>query len=254
MNISIDGRSLLGTREDQQDYYIYKMTDELVLAAVCDGMGGLKGGALASQTAANLFKEDVQDAFPVDDIPDYLVREAHRLDEAVFSLTDDGGKWLGAGCTIVAVLIKDDKLFWLTVGDSRIFICRGEEVMPLNREHNYRLQLDALLKEDRITPEDYERENKYGGRLISYLGEGNITIMDVNTRPIELQKGDRLLLCTDGVTKSLSNTEICELLMKYPHAKMIAERTEANILSKELRNQDNATFVAITCEESVDYE
>ena len=88
MKISIVGESLIGTREEQQDSYIYRVTDELAFAAVCDGMGGLNGGRLASEAVVKSFKEDVLIAMPITNCSEFLKQEATKLDNLVFYLED----------------------------------------------------------------------------------------------------------------------------------------------------------------------
>ncbi len=248
MGLTIDAKSLLGTRSSQQDYYTYK-NGEVALAVVCDGMGGLKGGREASIKACTSFKEDVKAALPIDDIPAFLEEEVHRLDEAVFSIKDERGQWLGAGTTIVAVLIKGNELFFLTVGDSMLFASRGQEMIPLNREHNYKLRLDEMKRAGAISEDDYDREIPRGQSLISYVGMGNLGIFDLNRNPFLLQDKDRLLLCSDGVTRVIPEDELKSILESTDSSKVIVERITKKIEASKKKSKDNATCLAIVYEE-----
>ena len=252
MGIEIDAKSLLGTRSSQQDFYTFKNGEELALAVVCDGMGGLKGGTEASMKASILFKEDVKAALPIDDIFSFLEEEVHRLDEAVFSIRDQRGEWLGAGTTMVAVLIKKNELYFLTVGDSMLYACRGDDMIPLNREHNYKLRLDEMKKAGALSDDDYAREIGRGQSLISYIGMGNVAIYDLNRNPFILQDGDKLLLCTDGVTKILSDDEIKAILRDHDEPKGIVKDITKNIEGSKKKSRDNATYLAICYKEDED--
>lgn len=245
MSVSMSGDSIRGTRENQEDYYVYRDADGLAMAVVCDGMGGLLGGEIASKTAVLKFKEDVKKAMPIADYPSFLEEEALQLDEAIFSLTDDRGNHLDCGTTIVSILIEENRCFFLTVGDSRILICRGEEMMALNREHNYRLQLDYLKSEGKIGKEAYEEEDKRGEQLISYLGMGGLSITDINHKPFCLEDGDTILLCSDGVTKTLSEEEIHNILKTETTPKSIVKNIRRLLVDKKKRHQDNATFLVV---------
>ena len=249
MKILVEAGSLLGQRENQQDYYLYRIDSPLSFAVVCDGMGGLYGGEVASEAAATQLKEDIKKSGVIENIPTFLGKEARKLDEMVFQLTDQRGRWIDTGTTLASVVIEENELYWLTVGDSLIFMKRGQEMQALNREHNYRLQLEQLLLEKKITKEDYLQEEKRAEQLISYLGMGNISVMDVNEKPLQLMDKDQLLLCSDGVTKTISREEIREILVKFPNPKMVVEHIMERIRAKNAKGQDNATCIAITCEE-----
>ena len=127
--------SLLGGRNTQQDALDYRLLPNgAFAAAVCDGMGGLNGGAEASRTACDGFLRACEQALPGDARD--LERIARRLDGQVAALKGTDGQPLDGGTTIVAVVVKDDRLGWLSVGDSRIGLVRGGELTWLNRLHN----------------------------------------------------------------------------------------------------------------------
>lgn len=250
MNIEIYGESLLGTREEQQDSFLYKITEDIVIAVVCDGMGGLNGGAKASKIAAQTFKEDVQNAMPIANYTSFLREEAVRLDRLIFYLEDTAGEWLRAGTTIVAVLIVGNLLFFLTVGDSKLFMQRGQGMVPINREHNYQLQLEDYRKRGVITEEEYKSEMcRQGEALISYLGVGDIAVMDVNRKPIPLHVGDRILLCSDGLTKMFNDKEIKSFFVNDKDIKHICSTIKGTIKKRQLASWDNTTYVVIEVNE-----
>ena len=246
MKISIVGESLIGTREEQQDSYIYRVTDELAFAAVCDGMGGLNGGRIASEAVVKSFKEDVLIAMPITNCSEFLKQEATKLDNLVFYLEDENGQWLKAGTTIVSVVILNGELYFLTAGDSMLYMQRGSEMIAVNREHNYELQLKDYLKKGNITKEEYDAELKArGGALVSYIGVGNISVMDVNRKPIKLKRKDRLLLCSDGLTKIFSIDELRRIMISDNDIKHISATIKGLIAKKSISNQDNTTYIII---------
>ena len=199
-----------------------------------------------------MFKEDVKAALPIGDIPGFLEEEVHRLDEAVFSIRDNHGNWVGAGTTMVAVLIRGNALYFLTVGDSMLYACRGQEMIPLNREHNYKLRLDEMRQAGALSDEDYSREIPRGQSLISYIGMGNLEIYDLNRKPFVLQDGDKLLLCTDGVTKVITDEGIKKILTGDEEPDAIVKRITEKIESSDKRSKDNATYLVIVYKEGKD--
>lgn len=247
MKVEIAADTMVGKRDNQQDCFVYRQNENMTVAAVCDGMGGLNGGEIASRVASEAFINDMKSGLPLDNIPAFLEREAKLLDEKVFSLKNEKGQWLAAGTTIASVVILDDKMYFMTVGDSRILIARGNEMIPVNREHNFRLKLDALLEEGCISKEDYQKEEYRADQLVSYLGYGNITVWDVSQRPITLEKSDRILLCSDGVTKTILPEDLESIVCESQSAKHVVLNIKGTIEKINYLNQDNATFVVLEC-------
>lgn len=117
--LQVSAASLIGSRRNQQDSLCYtSLPDKGFLAVVCDGMGGLGGGELASYTACagmvDAF-EKCGDAQPAD----FFVRTASEIDVSVAGIADAEGVPIGAGTTLSAVWIKENCMHWISVGDSK---------------------------------------------------------------------------------------------------------------------------------------
>lgn len=247
MKVEVSASSIIGTRKYQQDSYGYADTDKGCLAIVCDGMGGLAGGERASALGVRTMLEDFIRT-PFSDAPAFLKQEAEKIDEMVFLLRDENGRQLGAGTTMVAVYIKDDKLNFISVGDSKIYILRSHIMSCLVREHNYRLILDEQLRRGGISREDYARESVQAEALISYLGIGDLSLIDSNQEPLTLYPGDVILLCSDGVYKTLSEDMIHAVLEdNYFDSDRAAEELTSSAMRYAGRSQDNTTAVLVRC-------
>lgn len=242
MKISIDAMSELGTRENQQDSYLYRSEEGLTIAVVCDGMGGMSGGDIASRQTVQRFKEDVMARSSIENIPEFLEQEVKILDMQVHNLKDEDGRGIRAGTTIVSVIIRENQMYWLTVGDSEIFVIRGEEIVAVNRKHNYQLQLDEMLSYRKITGKVYEVECKRGVQLISYLGMGNASVWDINQKPLFLQEGDYICLCSDGVTNTIGREEMLKIIRQTSSVEEAVKVMQYRIRRKE-GSQDNATAI-----------
>ena len=133
------------------------------------------------------------------------------MDQAVNNLKNEDGRPLNGGTTVVAVVIENNKMYFLSVGDSKIYILRDNEILAVNREHNYRLSLDEKLKKGQITKEQYIAEEDQAEALISYLGMGNVSLMDINNEPFILQENDIVLLCSDGLYSDCQIRISCRL-------------------------------------------
>ena len=121
-----------GLRSSQQDRAYIAADDDNVFAIVCDGMGGFNGGQQASGTAVEAFLEFYQYYGTNTDVKsDWMRKAANRLDDIVYNLKDNEGNRLGAGTTLVSIEIKGNNLSWISIGDSRAYIKRGNELVQI---------------------------------------------------------------------------------------------------------------------------
>ena len=237
--------SIMGTRKYQQDSYACLETPEGSLAVVCDGMGGLEGGERASALVIRTLLEDYITG-SITDIRKFFRNEIKLTDGLVCKISDDNGRPIGAGTTIVAVHIKDGEMNWISVGDSKIYVIRNNELHCIVREHNYRLMLNSMYSKGEITLEQYRSEEPKAEALISFLGIGNVSLIDENEAPLKLLQGDIVLLCSDGLYKSLSDERILAVLSdNYFDMQRAADELTAAALSYSGRGQDNTTVVIV---------
>lgn len=243
--ITFSAASIIGKREQQQDYYTCSRLSDRTIAIVCDGMGGLQGGSIASRHAANLLLKDLEEVSQIEDMHDFFQKELEKLDDAIWALKDENGARIGAGTTIVAVLMFGNKLYWFSVGDSKLFYMRKQEMYCVTRSHNYAMQLEDMKKNSMIAEEKYLEELKKGEQLISYLGMGVAEIFDGNYSPFTMEVGDKILLCTDGLYRTLSQQEIRNILELRGNTEHKCKQFEEAIAEKRNHNQDNATWIVI---------
>lgn len=239
---SFSVRSDIGTRDEQQDYYAYASNNDCFLAVVCDGMGGMENGALAAKTAAEKLIELFKQKDSSESFCDFFYDNIDFLDESVYKLTNtQTGEKSDCGTTIVAVGLEKETLYWLLVGDSRLYLMRGGEIEQSNRDHNYSLILDNM--DLSIFPEEQlEKEKKKMNALISYVGMGGIDIFSINNG-FKILVNDCFLLTTDGLFKILSNEEINRIVMSYENVDEAADALMESACRKEPR--DNVTFILI---------
>ena len=233
----------IGARADQEDTSCLTFSHGVLLASVCDGMGGYEAGEQASHAAVELLHEEFvrrQAATPVlySDLLD-------DLDAQVYQLRDAAGKRLKAGTTIASVMIADRGLSWFSVGDSRVYLIRSGEAVQATRDHNYKEYLLDLLADRRISESTYKQEAENYAGLTSYLGMGGVRQYDLSSAPFPLQDGDQILLATDGVYNSLS----MDTLTKACQGSMQDTMTwlEKQLCNRTDEQADNATLILICC-------
>ena len=183
-------------REGNEDSYL--VVDPLF--AVADGMGGHRGGEVASQLAL----ETIEDLFRSgeSDLAGQ-VREANRV---VFERSVRDRRVAGMGTTLTAVLVEEDHVRVAHVGDSRAYLFRAGELRPLTEDHTL---VHRMLMEGEITEEEAE---VHPHRSVLTRALGVDASVDVDEDVIDLRAGDRLLLCTDGLTAMITPERIRELL------------------------------------------
>lgn len=233
-----------GTRKQQQDAAFAEVRGELTMAVLCDGMGGMKDGEKAGQTGVEYFVRDFREKCQTENIPKFLKEEAKRLDKRIYGLTDEEGNRLNAGSTIVAAIIKENKLYWMSVGDSRLYMFRNGKLKCLTAAHNYKVLLEEKLTAGAIDKAYYDAQISQGEALTSYLGIGNLLLMDRNERPLFLREEDILLICSDGLFKLLEDEKIEEIL-KESGGKLQQAVEKLMEAAAELgkNDQDNTTVI-----------
>lgn len=240
--------SLIGHRDYQQDYAGLVVEKNKMLAVICDGMGGLQGGERASREAVTVLVKDYEREAPAEEYTEFLCRKAFHMDQIIFGLRDENGALLKAGTTVVSVILENGMLHWMSVGDSRIYLLRGDSMVAVTRDHNYRRELTEALERGDITPEFFEKEasGRRAEALTNYLGMGGIKRIERNYQPFALQDGDCILLCSDGLYKRLDEHQIRALLIDNRiSSKVAAKRLTQMTMQLASRGQDNTTVIVI---------
>lgn len=236
----------IGRRETQQDSACLYVSETAVLALVCDGMGGFEGGELASRTAVEAFIARYQAAQAEKrDILESWITDLETIDDMVFSLKKKDGKRVGAGTTLALAYLRDSKLYWLSVGDSRIYLSRGEEIVQVTRDHVYYIRLNQQLKNGELTQEEYNKEAHKGDALISFVGMGGLLMIDVNEEGFLLRSEDTILVCSDGVYKTLGERKIAEVFDVSSSVEETSQLLEGLIKRRNRPDQDNYTYIII---------
>jgi PPM family protein phosphatase len=222
-------------REGNEDSYVASGS----LAAVADGMGGAQAGEVASATAADELR-GLQDGGPwrtdrsAGDALKEAVLEANRRIREMAA----GDKSLeGMGTTVTALLEDGDVVHLAHVGDSRAYLLRGGELSQLTEDHTL---VQELVKQGKLRPEDAKRHPQ-GSIITRALGAD--ADLQVDTATFKIVPGDRLLLCTDGLTAVVDPTTIRNVLLRTRDAQQAAERLVA--MANEQGGPDNVTVVVL---------
>ncbi len=237
-----------GRRSSQQDSFGLsdvvnreEVKEKGLLAVVADGMGGLEDGDRMSSMVVVSMLEGFDKNSGMNDPSSLLLK---LLDDANDAVNDDLGpeKTGQCGSTVVSVIIRDRMLYYLSVGDSHIYLYRKGVLKQINRDHNYAAQLDEMARNGEISLDEAALDPQRAA-LTSFIGMGDIELVDRNEQPIPLEAGDRILLMSDGVYGTIHDEGIA-LAMEEPLIKA-CYRINEMIYDEDKPNQDNFTCVIL---------
>lgn len=240
--------SRLGDRDDQQDSIDYICNDDGCLVVLCDGMGGHNGGKLASSLAVDTLIKKYTEKKPSEDIADFYISAVQEIDAMVAGLTDDSGCVMKAGSTIVSAVVRNNCLYWLSVGDSRLYILREEELVQATEDHIYRYVLEDKLQKGLISEAEYQKEMEQEEVLVSFLGINGLPKINVNEMPFPLIASDIIIMMSDGLYKLVSDEELKSILSNFKNTDDALNALEMKAQSVAKRNRairDNMTIAII---------
>ena len=224
-----EGNQHQGARPYQEDGWALRtLANGSVLAVVADGMGGHAGGAVASRLVVDAVVGAVEQGR---DLADCL----QAANAAVRSGASNKPELDGMGSTLVATIVADDEVRWISVGDSPLYLVSAGRLKRLNADHSMAPQIDALVARGVMTAEEGAVHPGRHTLREAVMGQP-LGLIDQGSQ--RLPADARLLLCSDGV-HSLSDADIAVQSTK-PVQGLIAA-----VLAAGVRHQDNVTIVKL---------
>lgn len=239
-------KSEIGTRVNQEDAADVITGRDFAYGILCDGMGGMGNGALASGLCLKSLKTIYQILCfgPAAGILPQLERTIRQIDNQIAGLRNPDGDLLHCGTTLVCAVIRNGRLFYASVGDSRLYLIRSGTIRQLTEEHTL---FQALLRQVKRGELTYEQAiaNPRREALTSYIGLGGLQELDVPESFVLLAQSDMLLLCSDGLYRALSDEEMLSILCRSEVPSEAVQNLIAGALEKQLPHQDNLTAVVM---------
>ena len=241
-----------GAREYQEDSFGWSaifdgdiVSEKGFVAVLADGMGGLESGAEVSGYVVSSFITMFDAIYHNAPFPPQLESIAMKInDEICKNFIKDNKS--GAGSTLVAAFVYKAKLYWLCIGDSRLYLLRNGMMYVANEDHDYFNQLLSDNLSNSMSIEEISADVQKD-RLTSYIGSEELKYIDANKIGFSLRKGDTIILCSDGIYNGITDAEIIRLLGEYEPQKA-SEEIAAAVLSKNIAGQDNLTIMVIKFE------
>jgi serine/threonine protein phosphatase PrpC len=241
----------LGGRTEQQDSFGFSdPSDEAfmahggLLAVVADGIGGLAGGADASRIAVRSFLDAYATKERTEPVAQALRRSLESADRAVFEFAQTAGLHNDSGSTLVAAALTAQGLYWISAGDSAIYLFRRPELILLNRFHTLAVRLQLMVERGEISA-DAARIDPDRDALTSYVGAGQLVEVDACEHPLEFADGDVVTLCTDGLFRALGPEEIAAAVALPGDGQAISDDLVRRALERNLAHQDNVTVLCV---------
>jgi serine/threonine protein phosphatase PrpC len=235
-----------GGRDKNEDRMGYCYTRDAGLFALADGMGGHPEGEVASQlalqTLAARFQREAKPtlAEPLRFLHDAIIAGHHQLLRYATerSLIDT------PRTTIIACVLQGSAAYWAHCGDSRLYLVRDGKLIARTRDHSY-TELQETMSH--VVPIG-ERLNR--NVLFTCLGSPGKPVVDT-AGPMLMQAGDRVLLCSDGLSGSLSDAEITAQMARQAVSDAVPELVE-QALRKAGPKSDNVTVLCVEWEAAED--
>jgi len=238
----------IGTRTRQEDSFgftnafdVRMIKNEGLLFVVCDGMGGMKDGKIASETAVSSIRESFSRMNRNGNIVSQLRDSVYLASSKVAALLEGMG-----GSTVVACVIYKEYLYYASVGDSFLYLKRGDQLYRINKEHTVCNQVHlSAIRSGNVDPTE-GREAPEAVALTQFLGRMDLDEVDCFVRPMHLKEGDVLFACSDGIGGVLSENEI-NYALSLPEPKKMCAAIEQGVIAHNKKNQDNYTGIVIKC-------
>jgi len=258
MSLTLDVAGLTDVgrvRASNEDCFGYD--ERLGIFVVCDGMGGHAAGEVASRIAVDAVLEYFrglepalkQEAYP-DDAPlgaRLLAEAVKEANDAILEFAEAHKNTSGMGTTLVASRFAEGTVSIANVGDSRIYLLREGQLLQLTEDHSLVME---QVRRGMLTLEEAKRSSAQN-IITRALGTDETTLPDLGEFPA--QKGDVLLLATDGVLRHVEDNEIRDILLQVTSLK--AACATLIDLANERGGDDNSTCVLVrVCDGKVEIE
>lgn len=239
MKVIADSITRPGGRKFNEDNTRYGVSGSCGCFLVADGLGGHRGGDLASKTACDSFYEafDESPGATLEKLKNYLSVSASAMD----ALKEEIGFNSAAKTTLVALLVSSGFAVWAHIGDSRLYKFSEGRLVQQTKDHSIP---QRLVDVGEITYDQIRRHEDRNRLLKAFDGSENCQFEYSNSR-VAINAGDAFLLCTDGFWDYVNEVEMEDSLQEAADPKTWLELMEQILLARAEANHDNYTALAV---------
>ena len=228
--------------QNQDAYQVEQLDRSTLLCIVCDGMGGAKSGNVASSLAVDVFVQEIKRTWKADmdqEEVDQMLRGAVKL--ANFTVYDQAmqfEEFSGMGTTLVAAMIRGKEVTLVNVGDSRAYCVTRSGIAQLTKDHSL---VQMMVDRGDLKP---EQARTYPGKNFITRAIGTEPVVDCDLFHHKVERGDCLLLCSDGLSNMMDDQEILFEVVHGYNKQYCCQRLLD--IAKNRGGPDNITSVLIS--------
>ena len=193
-------------QQNQDAYQITQLDRSTVLAVLCDGMGGAKSGNIASALATDVFSQEIRrvhkSMMNPEQIEQMLTSAVKLANFTVFDQSHQFEEFDGMGTTLVAAYINGKKATVVNVGDSRCYHVSRDGIRQVTKDHSL---VELMMERGEMTAEE---ARNYPGKNYITRAVGTENMVECDLYQVRLERGDALLLCSDGLSNMMDEQEI----------------------------------------------
>lgn len=249
MKLAYGAKSDVGLKRTQNEDR-FCADSHLGLCVVCDGMGGRNAGEVASELAVEVIHKHVLEAVQDENLPmvgqydPTFLPQTNRLasalrlaNQAVHREAQHQQSHAGMGTTVVSALIAGQVLSLAHVGDSRLYVIRGDTIQLLTADHSV---VAEQVRHELLTQEEADR-SPY--KHVLTRGLGVAATVEVELGEVPVMNGDVLVLCSDGLTVGVKPRDMLQAIRREWNPQAIADRLVA--MANAAGGEDNTTVVVV---------
>ena len=226
-------------RKENQDAYAVESIQDTVVAVVCDGMGGVNGGQIASSIAVKTYMDTlrakIRAGTSADDFAAISLEGVRLANEAIRARAAQDRELSQMGTTLVSAVCRDGCVRVTNVGDSRGYLVNSEGLRQITHDHS---MVERMVEHGDISPQQARR---HPGRNIITRGLGPDETVDGDVFTLTIEPGEFLLLCSDGLVNTVTDQEILFEIIHADEPETCLNRLLA--ISKDRGASDNVTAV-----------
>lgn len=228
--------------QNQDDFAIVKLSRDQLLVLVCDGMGGARSGNIASKMAVEVFTEEVRRTvrsnMKQERIDQMLTDSVELANKAVYEQSKLSEEYEGMGTTLVAAFFQKDQVTVANVGDSRAYLFNQGGVISITTDHSL---VELMVQRGELSRES--AKNHPGKNLIT-RAVGTESEVECDLYHHGLSKGDSVLLCSDGLSNTMSDQE---MLFEVVHGVNKSDCCQRLMKIANYRGAPDNVTVALVC-------
>ncbi len=192
--------------QNQDAYHLEQLDKNTLLCTVCDGMGGAKSGNVASSLAVDVFSQEVKRSWKSDmddEQVDQMLQSAVKLANfTVYDQAQQFPEFSGMGTTLVCVMLRGKRVTVANVGDSRCYYVNKQGIRQITQDHSL---VQMMIAKGELSP---EKAKSYPGKNLITRAIGTEPVVMCDIFHLKAEKGDCLLLCSDGLSNLIDEQEI----------------------------------------------